>query len=263
MFQCYTLNSPHPLLSRLRPQVCSLCLLLSDFHFTVHSANILTFTPVLIDLCQSSYHWTHHTHRASLALSDITGHSRTPCPCGMDWRRALLLRHCCSWYARVCAAVPATSAFVTATISNTANAPGPKYQSYTVVYSKVGVECFYPSICHMQGISKGGLLLPPSLSECAAKATFLHFIHTLLLGSKPQETGWGRGIFSPPWKPRLHEWVILTSVLSEFSPSRLFDPSCQETYYKFSRYFYILLVSTLDSSCVFHGRFCQQRGGGR
>ena len=39
---------------------------------------------------------------------------------------ALLLRHCCSWCACVCAAVPATSAFVPATISNTANAPGPE-----------------------------------------------------------------------------------------------------------------------------------------
>lgn len=252
MFESCSLSSSHPLLSHLCPQAWSLCLPLSDVHFTVRSANnILTFTPVLFIPIFVSLDSPHPLGITGRQTSLWTQWGLWPC-C-INGKQALLLL-ALLWLLFL----PPQHLLLPASSAPRPTPQAPRCQSCTAVYSKAGVECVYPSVCHMQTISKRGLLAPLCLSECAPKATFLHFVHTLLLWPEPQETGWGREIFPPPWKPRLHEWITVTSVLSEFSPSRFLDPSCQETHYKFSRYFYILLVSTLDSSWVSHGRFCHE-----
>ena len=72
----------------------------------------------------------------------------------------------------------------------------PRYQSCTVVYSKVGVECFYPSICHMQRISKGGLLLPLSLSLSVQQKPPFSILFTLSCWDLSHRRLAGAGEFS-------------------------------------------------------------------
>ena len=103
MFECCSLNSSHPLLSHLCLQVCSLCLLLSDFHFTVHPAtNILTFPPV----------WFIYSHACVTGLATPTGrywpcrhhcgHSGLRGPAALAGSRPCVCGHCCSWRMPVC-----------------------------------------------------------------------------------------------------------------------------------------------------------------
>lgn len=189
MFESCSLSSSHPLLSHLCPQAWSLCLPLSDFHFTVRSANnILTFTPVLfipIFVSLDSPHPLGITGRQT-SLWTQWG----PWPCCINGKQALLLL-ALLWLLFL----PPQHLLLPASSAPRPTPQAPRCQSCTEVCSKAGVECFYPSVCHMQTISKRGLLTPLCLSECAPKATFLHFVHTLLLWPEPQEIGWG-GRFS-------------------------------------------------------------------
>ena len=109
-------------------------------------------------------HWACHTHWALLALPSSLWTQRAAWPCCTSWKQALRLRALLQ-LAHACVPLFLPPQHLSPPPSS---APLPTCQSCTVAYSEAGIECFYPSICHMQRSSKRGLLIPLCLSAAAA-----------------------------------------------------------------------------------------------